>query len=114
MSSWIVSTTELHDSGANGNTYRSGGSRHKRMILMVWHSLTEKCEKFGQFLRRETNKPLPKELRRSLRLSKSSKRKGYRSWESEADKRLMQERLNEPINISIRMGPAYDFRPSNS
>jgi len=25
----------------------------------------------------------------------------------------MTERLNEPINISIRMGPAYDYRPSN-
>ncbi|SPP83477.1 uncharacterized protein LOC117585211 [Drosophila guanche] len=113
MSSWIVSTTELDNCGGVHGSPGSGASRHKRMILMVWHSLTEKCEKFGQFLRRETNKPMPKELRRSLRLSKSSKRKGYRSWESEADKRLMQERLNEPINISIRIGPAYEFRNSN-
>lgn len=25
----------------------------------------------------------------------------------------MKERLNEPANLSVRMGPAYDFRPSN-
>ncbi|XP_037731166.1 uncharacterized protein LOC119561758 [Drosophila subpulchrella] len=114
MSSWVVSTTELYDCGANGPTSSSAtSSRHTRLILLVWHNLTEKCQKFGSFLRRETNKPLPKELRRSLRLNKSARRKGYRSCESEADKRLMKERLNEPVNISIRMGPSYDYRPSN-
>ncbi|KAH8384087.1 hypothetical protein KR009_012064 [Drosophila setifemur] len=115
MSSWIVSTTDLWDCGANG----AGGAsshpapRHKRLILLVWHRLAEKCEKFGNFFRRESNKPLPKELRRSLRLNKSARRKGYRSCESEADKRLIKERLNEPANLSMRMGPAYDFRTSN-
>ncbi|XP_017083705.1 uncharacterized protein LOC108116376 [Drosophila eugracilis] len=113
MSSWVVSTTELCDCGANGQKSSSKSSRHTRLILLVWHNLTEKCQKFGSFLRRETNKPLPKELRRSLRLNKSARRKGYRGCESEADKRIMKERLNEPVNISIRMGPAYDYRPSN-
>eukprot|EP00099_Drosophila_melanogaster_P022543 NP_650044.1 uncharacterized protein Dmel_CG18577 [Drosophila melanogaster] len=113
MSSWVVSTTELRDCGTKGSKASSTSSRHTRLILLVWQNLAEKCHKFGSFLRRETNKPLPKELRRSLRLNKSARRKGYRSCESEAEKRLMTERLNEPINISIRMGPAYDYRPSN-
>ncbi|KAH8294657.1 hypothetical protein KR018_000889 [Drosophila ironensis] len=113
MSSWIVSTVDLCDRGASGAASPSMASAPKRLILLVWHRLANKCEKFGSFLRRETNKPLPKELRRSLRLNKSAKRKGYRGCESEADKRIIEERLNEPINLSIRLGPAYDFRPSN-
>ncbi|KAH8243484.1 hypothetical protein KR032_007777 [Drosophila birchii] len=113
MSSWVVSTTELRDCGTTGASTSYPRRRHQRLILLVWHSLTEKCQKFGNLLRRETNKPLPKELRRSLRLNKSARRKGYHSCESEADKRLMKERLNEPANISIRLGPAYDYRPSN-
>ncbi|KAI8044921.1 hypothetical protein M5D96_001097 [Drosophila gunungcola] len=87
MSSWVVSTTELYDCGANGTTSSPTSSRHTRLILLVWHNLAEKCQKIGTFFRRETNKPLPKELRRSLRLNKSARRKGYRSCESEADKR---------------------------
>ncbi|KAH8292561.1 hypothetical protein KR054_012597 [Drosophila jambulina] len=110
MSSWVVSTTELRDCGATG---ASSSYPRRRLILLMWHSLAEKCQKLGNLLRRETNKPLPKELRRSLRLNKSARRKGYHSCESEADKRLMKERLNEPANISIRIGPAYDYRPSN-
>ncbi|XP_039492101.1 uncharacterized protein LOC120452093 [Drosophila santomea] len=116
MSSWVVSTTELCDCGAKGAKTPSASAssrRHTRLILLVWQNLAEKCHKFGSFLRRETNKPLPKEMRRSLRLNKSARRKGYRSCESEAEKRLIEERLNEPGNIYIRMGPAYDFRPSN-
>ncbi|KAH8277054.1 uncharacterized protein [Drosophila bipectinata] len=113
MSSWVVSTIDLHDCGANGTSSSGPSSRHKHFILLVWHRLAEKCERFSSFLKRETNKPLPKELRRSLRLNKSARRKGYQSCESEADKRIMKERLNEPANLSVRMGPAYDFRPSN-
>ncbi|XP_070137471.1 uncharacterized protein [Drosophila bipectinata] len=71
MSSWVVSTIDLHDCGANGTSSSGPSSRHKHFILLVWHRLAEKCE------------------------------------------RIMKERLNEPANLSVRMGPAYDFRPSN-
>ncbi|KAH8406765.1 hypothetical protein KR222_010005 [Zaprionus bogoriensis] len=109
-SSWAVSSLELCDCPASG-TAGAKGSRHGGLLRMAWQTFSTRIQKFGDFLRRETNKPLPKELRRSLRMNKSARRKGYQHHETEADKR--REYLNQPINISIRVGPAYEYRPSN-
>ncbi|TDG52106.1 hypothetical protein AWZ03_001387 [Drosophila navojoa] len=112
MSAWAVSNTNLSDAipSATGAT----GSRHRRLIRVAWQTLAAKCQQLTEFLKRETNKPLPKELRRSLRLNKSAKRKGYQHYETEADKQRIKDYLNQPINLSVRLGPAYDYRPSNS
>ncbi|EDW66943.1 uncharacterized protein [Drosophila virilis] len=111
MSAWAVSNTNLYD--ATPNAGGATGPRHRRLLRLAWQTLAARCQQLGDFLRRETNKPLPKELRRSLRLNKSAKRKGYQHYESEADKRRIKDYLNEPINISIRVGPAYEYRPSS-
>ncbi|EDW84192.1 uncharacterized protein Dwil_GK14005 [Drosophila willistoni] len=119
MSSWLVSTTELRDccndiprSNGTSTSFRDRHSRNK-LFFLVWQRFAEKCHQFGNFIKRETNKPLPKELRRSLRMNKSSRRKGYRHCETDIDKRIMEERLNQPVNIAIRVGPAFDYTPSN-
>ncbi|EDV93627.1 uncharacterized protein LOC6564332 isoform X2 [Drosophila grimshawi] len=111
MSSWAVSSTRLHDAPPNGS--RSRGAKGSRLLRLAWQTFTVKCQQLGDLLRREANKPLPKELRRSLRMNKSARRKGYQHYESEADKQRIKDHLNQPINISIRIGPAYDYRPSN-
>ncbi|XP_034486684.1 uncharacterized protein LOC117791129 [Drosophila innubila] len=111
MSSWAVSNIELCDCTANSS--RAEGSRQRRLLRLAWHTLSSKIQQLGDFLRRETNKPLPKELRRSLRMNKSARRKGYQHYETEADKKRINDYLNRPVNISIRVGPAFDYRPSN-
>ncbi|KAH8312798.1 hypothetical protein KR044_012976 [Drosophila immigrans] len=113
MSSWAVSTIELCDGPANARSGPAKGSGQGRLLRLAWQTFSSKIQQLGDFLRRETNKPLPKELRRSLRLNKSAKRKGYRYYETDADKKRIEEYLTQPVNISIRVGPAFDYRPSN-
>ncbi|XP_062122982.1 uncharacterized protein LOC133836485 [Drosophila sulfurigaster albostrigata] len=112
MSSWAVSTIELCEGAANAKNGAEASS-HRGLLRLAWQTFSSKIQQLGGFLRRETNKPLPKELRRSLRLNKSAKRKGYQFYESAADKKRKEEYLNQPININIRVGPAYEYRPSN-
>ncbi|ALC45683.1 CG18577 [Drosophila busckii] len=110
MSNWALSTIELHDCAArNGTT----ASRPRQLLQLAWQTFTARCQQLGELFKRESNKPLPKELRRSLRLNKSARRKGYQEYESATDKRRRKEYLNQPVNISIRLGPAFDYRPSN-
>lgn len=84
--SWAVSTLELCDRPAASDS-GAKGSRQGGLLRMVWQTFSTRILKFGDFLKRETNKPLPKELRRSLRMNKSARRKGYQNHETEADKR---------------------------
>ncbi|KAH8358914.1 hypothetical protein KR093_003244 [Drosophila rubida] len=111
MSSWAVSTVELCEGPAIGS--RAEATQRGRLLRLAWQTFASKIQRLGDFLRRETNKPLPKELRRSLRMNKSAKRKGYRYYETDADKKRIEDYLNQPINIAIRVGPAFDYRPSN-
>lgn len=65
-----------------------------KVLRIVWHSLYEKYENlrkrtqiFKSLVYRESNKPLAKKFRRSLRLNKSAKKKGYDYFLSDEDKR---------------------------
>ncbi|XP_030374413.1 uncharacterized protein LOC115623982 [Scaptodrosophila lebanonensis] len=109
--SLAISTNDLRQ-GERQTPHSTRASR--QFIRLAWQTIYSKYQKLTDLLRRETNRPLPKELRRSLRLNKSAKRKGYQQHQSEADKRALEEHLNQPINLAIRIGPAFEYMPSNS
>lgn len=75
------------------NTEESNSSK---VFRIVWHAIYEKCDYlrrrtkiFQSFVSRESNKPLAKQFRRSLRLNKSAKKKGYEQYMSDEDKRCL-------------------------
>ncbi|XP_075160275.1 phospholipid scramblase 1 isoform X3 [Haematobia irritans] len=66
-----------------------------KVLRIVWHTLYEKFDYlrrrtqiFKNFVGRENNKPLVKKFRRSLRLNKSAKNKGYEYFMSDEDRSL--------------------------
>lgn len=82
---------QQYQHSSNSNESNSNSSK---VLRIVWHSLYEKYEHFCKqtkllknFVYRESNKPLAKKLRHSLRLHKSAKKKGYKYFISDEDKR---------------------------
>ena len=78
-----------HSSNSNENS-----SKKSKVLRIVWHNLYEKYEHFCKqtklfknLVYRESNKPLAKKFRHSLRLNKSAKKKGYKYFISDEDKR---------------------------
>lgn len=96
------STVELHDSAAASKKLSNAGNSNSNGIVdvganalrIIWNSLYEKYDYLRRrsgnlkvILERETNKPVAKKFRRSLRLNKSAKQKGYEFFLSDEDKR---------------------------
>lgn len=97
-----ASTIELHGPAAASQKARNTGNSNSNGIVdvganvlrIIWHSLYEKYDYLRRrsghlkvIVERETNKPLAKKFRRSLRLNKSAKQKGYEFFISDEDKR---------------------------
>uniref|UniRef100_A0A1A9W564 Phospholipid scramblase n=1 Tax=Glossina brevipalpis TaxID=37001 RepID=A0A1A9W564_9MUSC len=91
------STLELTSTPVNSHDNKRKETENKTstVLRLVWNILHEKCEylyRKSQFLKnainRESNKPLAKQFRKSLRLNKSAKKKGYKYFLSDEDKRV--------------------------
>lgn len=69
-------------------------SSTSKIFRIVWHTMYEKYENIRRqsrilknFVCRESNKPMAKKFRRTMRLNKSAKNKGYEYFMSDEDKR---------------------------
>ncbi|XP_017493951.1 PREDICTED: uncharacterized protein LOC108382070 [Rhagoletis zephyria] len=93
-----AATKTPNESGANSSSSNNNTSRigdvGAKVLRIIWHSLYEKYDYLRRrssnlkgVVERETNKPLAKKFRRSLRLNKSAKKKGYEFFLSDEDKR---------------------------
>ncbi|XP_049315403.1 phospholipid scramblase 2 isoform X3 [Bactrocera dorsalis] len=98
-----ASTVELHGpAAASQNVPNTGNSNSNgivdvgaNVLRIIWHSLYEKYDYLRRrsghlkvIVERETNKPLAKKFRRSLRFNKSAKQKGYEFFLSDEDKSI--------------------------
>lgn len=79
---------------SNNNNDSNEESNSAKVLRIVWHALYDKYEHLRRrtqilrnFVSRENNKPLAKKIRRSIRLNKSAKKKGYEFFLSDEEKR---------------------------
>lgn len=83
---------ELSD--ANGPTTPNESLTVLHSIWKTLHAkydiLRRQTNILTNYICKESNKPLPKKFRRSLRLNKSAKRKGYGVFMSDEDKRCLR------------------------
>lgn len=87
----LISTPVNHYNDDKG---KETENKISTLLHIVWNTLHEKCEylcRKSQLLKnvinRESNKPLAKQFRKSLHLNKSAKKKGYKYFLSDEDKR---------------------------
>lgn len=86
--------TNVSDNNYENNHNDSEANTGSKVLRIVWHALYEKYENFRKqtklfknLVNRESNKPLAKKFRHSLRLNKSAKKKGYKYFLSDEDQR---------------------------
>lgn len=75
-------------------TSENNNYNRSKVLHIVWQTLYEKYESFCKqtkllknLVNRESNKPLAKKFRHSLRFNKSAKKKGYTYFLSDEDQR---------------------------
>uniref|UniRef100_W8BHV2 Uncharacterized protein n=1 Tax=Ceratitis capitata TaxID=7213 RepID=W8BHV2_CERCA len=123
----FASTVELHGSKKASNKAHSESASNSNglvdvganVLRIVWHNLYEKYDYLRRrgnslkvIVQRESNNPLAKKFRRSLRLNKSAKKKGYEYFLSDEDKRRLDEYTRRHTELSARLGVPYDGRPA--